>query len=180
MSNLKFRLVVEQDGKDVHTEELSVFMLRSLAPDWRDGSFSPELLGYFAQYPDVEVANRAAGDKRISDSTLEILAKSKSLEIRRKLIGNDKFRDWASTELLIEYANADVEAASNIAGSLEYFKTADHKTIIEFFLKHPNPYVRYCIVDDYPKLSQKVLKTLQANDPDSSVRERAKRGLEDR
>ena len=178
-SGLKFKLVVEEDGKEVHSEELSHFMLRTLEGNWLSGEFSPELLGYFAQHPDDDVALKAARADHISDETLEHLAKSENLAIRMILVGNEKFRDWASAELLIKYACADVETASRIASSLDSFKSADRSAVAQFLLEHSNPHLRYCIVDDF-RFPQKTLKSIHAKDPDLSVRHAAKRKMEER
>lgn len=180
MSNLKFKLVVEQDGKDVYSEELGFRVLRDLnLVGWQDPDISIELMDFLAHHPDPEISGKVAGNNQISDASLELLAQSQQKHIRSELIDNGRFQDWASTDLLLEYVRADAEIAERIASRLGYFHSADANAIADTLLKHPNPMVRYNMADDWSDIPKKLLKVLQ-NDPDTSVRAMATRKLKDK
>ena len=179
-SDLKFRLVVEQDGKDVHSEELGFMVLRKLELGNRwYSNVSNELIELLAHHPDPAISGNVAGNDKISDASLELLAQSQQRHIRSELIDNDKFSDWASTELLLEYVRADAEIAEKIASRLGAFNSANTNAVANVLLKHPSPAVRYNMADDWSDIPKKLLRALQ-NDPDASVRAMAAHKLKEK
>ncbi|MBT6193881.1 MAG: HEAT repeat domain-containing protein [Proteobacteria bacterium] len=175
MSSVKFKLVIEIDAAEVYNEELGAECVSGLTSRLQDMEETKELFGYLAQCASSEVRIDIAYMDNLNEETVELLSRDASIDIRRRLCGATPFREWASTELLIEYIKADIDCAKTIAGGLGDYNDADPNKVAIELCKHSDPDVRNALAGSWgtPK---KLLKQL-LSDPDASVRASAKRTL---
>ena len=177
MSEVVYKLVVEVDQKEVHSVALgshAVSGLISGLPYHRrpEADENASLYEYFALSPSSGVRRDVAGEDFINEQTLELLAKDDAIDVRRAISTNAKFRDWATTEMLTDYIQSDIECANNIAASLGDFTCADTNVIAAVICNHSDPEVRQTLANSY-NAPTKFVKQL-ASDPDQSVRAAAK------
>ena len=168
MTNIKYKLVVEQDGKDVLVEELGFRQVRGIVENfgrWGDPA-NPKLTNFLSMNADVEIRQRVADWNGLSDEVLKRLSQDTIREVRSNLIDNDSFRSWVSTELLIDYIKLDADIAGRIACNVEQF--SDPKALCDVLLSRKEPQVRRALAENQsaPKAVAKKL----SKDEDFSVR----------
>ena len=179
MSKIAYKLVVEADEKEVHSVVLDSEMLTALVgalpyPKCEDEFVS--LLGYLAQSSSSEVRKAVADNNAINEDILELLAKDKDVEVRRSVSDSDKFRTWATEEVVINYIEADIECAKTIAHALGEFTEIDINAIADTLRNHSDPRVRTALTYSY-NAPKKILKQL-LTDPEHSVRCAAREALD--
>ncbi|MFN3456307.1 MAG: hypothetical protein ACK4Z8_01860 [Novosphingobium sp.] len=173
---MRYKLIIEIEGSAVFAEELGSEAVSGLIGRLPDTSENKELFGYLAKSASSEIRSDIACRDNLMEETVEYLSKDSSVDVRRRLSGQTPFREWASTELLLEYINADIECAKIIACSVGEYSNADTNKIAAELCKHPDPDVRNTLAGNWgtPK---KFLKQL-ASDSDASVRSSAKQALD--
>jgi hypothetical protein len=175
MTSVKFKLVIEVDDAEVLIEELGSECVSGVAGRLQDIEDNKDLFGLLAKCASSEVRSDLAYKDNLNEDTVELLAQDASIDVRRILCGQAPFREWASTELLLEYISSDIDCAKTIAGSVGEYNQADVTKIAAEICKHSDPYVRNALAGNWgaPK---KIVKQL-LSDADSSVRASAKRTL---
>ena len=179
MSKIVHKLVVEADEQEVHSVVLDSDALAALVGALPYRKCEDEfvgLLGYFAQSPSSEVRKAVAENNAINEDILELLAKDKAVDVRRSVSDCDEFKTWASTEVVIDYIQSDIDCAKSIAGDLGSFTEVDTNTIADMLCNHSDPGVRKALADSY-SAPKKILKQLLM-DPEHSVRCAAKEALD--
>jgi len=175
MTSVKFKLVIEAEGVEVFSEELGSECVSGLTGRLQDIADNKDLFGYLAKCPSSEVRNDIAYKDNLNEETVELLSKDTSIEVRRTLCGQTPFREWATTELLLEYIGADIECAKTIAGSLGDYSNVDANKVAIALCKHSDPDVRNALAGSWGAPKRFVKQLL--SDPDASVRASAKRTL---
>lgn len=175
MSIAKFKLVVEISGSEVFNEELDAECVNAIAQRLQDESENTKLFGYLAKSSSSEVRSDIAYKDNLDEETIQLLSEDTYIEVRRKLCNQTTFREWASTELLLQYIKSDVDCAKEIARNLDEYSNADADVLAVEICKHSDPDVRNALAGSYggPK---KFLKQL-LSDSDAGVRASAKRSL---
>ena len=171
MSNIEYKLVVEADEQAVHSVVLDSDALAELVASLAYRKCEDEfvsLLGYLAQSSSSEVRKKVAENNAINEDIVELLAQDKDVDVRRSISYCDKFRTWATTEIVIDYIQSDVECAKSIAGSLSDFTEVDMNEIADVLCNHSDPAVRIALADSY-NTPRKILKQL-LSDPEHSIR----------
>lgn len=178
MTDLKFKLVIGQDGKDVHSEELGCAQVEAIASAygrWGEGMPSKALIEFLSMYPSSEVRGKMANFGDLGNDVFERLAKDTSPSVIRELFDNDYFKSWVSTDQVIEYINSsDLETVRAIAGRAEAL--SDPQKVCNALLMHKDPEVRRALAGN-SAAPKTVLKKL-SKDADFCVRSAALRQLE--
>ena len=117
-----------------------------------------------------------AENNAINEDILERLAKDKAVDVRRSVSDCNKFKTWATAEIVIDYIQSDIECAKNIALEIGDFTEVDTNTIADVLCNHSDPGVRIALADSY-KAPKNILKQL-LSDPEHSVRCAARESLE--
>jgi hypothetical protein len=176
MASVKFKLVIEVDGAECFNEELGSECVSGLTGRLQDIDENKDLFGYLARCASSEVRTDIAYKDNLNEETVELLSRDASIEVRRRLCGQTPFREWASTELLLEYIGADIECAKTIAGSVGDYSNADANKVAIELCKHSDPDVRNALAGSWGAPKKFVKQLL--SDPDASVRASAKRTLD--
>ena len=179
MSKIVHKLVVEADEQEVHSVVLDSEALAPLVgalPYRKCEDEYVSLLGYLAQSPSSEVRKAVAENNAINEDILELLAKDKAVEVRRSVSYCDKFKTWATEEIVIDYIQSDIECAKTIARDLSEFTEIDINAIADALRNHSDPGVRTVLADSY-NAPKKILKQL-LTDPEHSVRCAARESLD--
>ena len=179
MSKIAYKLVVEADEQEVHSVVLDSEALAELVrvlPYRKCEDEFVSLLGYLAQSSSSEVRKTVAENNAINEDILELLAIDKVVEVRRSISYCDEFKTWATTEIVIDYIESDIECAKSIAGDLGNFTEVDTNTIADVLRNHSDPGVRMALADSY-STPKKILKQL-LSDPEHSVRCAARHSLD--
>lgn len=176
MENFKFFITVKKDDNEVYTQELGAEALARMLSGIADTPSNEELIYYVANSKSSEVRQDVAYRDKINEATLELLVHDTSIDVRRRLCGQQAFCDWATTEIVLDYATSDVECAKTIASRLSDYSNADAAVIGDVLLAHSDPDVRNALAGNWgtPK---KMLKKLLA-DEDPGVRSSAQRTLD--
>jgi hypothetical protein len=176
MTSVKFKLVIEIDGADATFEYLSAECVSALAGRLQDVAENSALFGHLAKSPSTEVRSDIAYKDNLNEDTVKLLSQDTSIDVRRRICGQQPFREWACTEILLNYISADIECAKTIAGCISDYSNADVNEIAIELCEHTDPDVRNALASSWgaPK---KFLKKL-LSDPDASVRASAQRALD--
>lgn len=179
MSKIACKLVVEVDEQEVHSVVLDSEALAALVgalPYRKCEDEFVSLLGYLAQSSSSEVRKTVAENNAVNEDILELLAKDKAVDVRRSISDCDEFRTWATTEIVIDYIQSDIECAKSIALFLGNFTQVDTNTIADLLRNHSDPGVRKALADSF-SVPKKILKQL-LTDPEHSVRCAARESLD--
>ena len=98
------------------------------------------------------------------------------VDVRRSISYCDEFKTWATTEIVIDYIQSDIECAKSIAGALGDFTEVETSTIADVLCNHSDPAVRMALAASY-SVPKKILKQL-LTDPEHSVRCAARESLD--
>lgn len=167
------RIVV--DGEDLLMQDLSYECVIGLTARLDDTPSNTALFGHLAKHASGEVRSLIASKDNLDQATIEFLSQDASIDVRRALVAQTSFREWASTQALLEYIAADSECAKMIACNMRDYSNADINQLATELCKHPDPDVRNTLASGWgaPK---KYLRQL-FSDPDPSVRASAMRTL---
>ena len=175
LENFKFFITVKKDDDEVHTQELGAEALARVLSGIADMPSNQELIYYIANSKSFEVRKDVAYREKINVATLELLVQDTSIDVRRALCSQQAFSDWATTEIILDYANSDVECAKIIAGKLNDYSNADVSMIAKALLDHPDPEVRNVLANGW-NIPKQILKKL-LSDEDPGVRATAQNSL---
>ena len=179
MSKIAYKLVVEADEQEVHSVVVDSETLAELVSALQYRKCEDEfvsLLGYLAQSSSSDVRKNVAENNAINEDILELLAKDKAVDVRRSISYCDEFKTWATTEIVIDYIQSDIECAKSIAGALGDFTEVETSTIADVLCNHSDPAVRMALAASY-SVPKKILKQL-LTDPEHSVRCAARESLD--
>ncbi|CAN1503980.1 hypothetical protein MCEREM21A_00585 [Sphingomonadaceae bacterium] len=176
MTTVQFKLTIEIDGAAVIQEYLGSECVSALAGRIPDVAENKSIFGHIAKSSSSEVRSEIAYKDHLNEDTVELLSQDASIDVRRRICSQSSFREWASTEILLEYIRADIECAKTIAGNISEYSNADVNEVAIEICEHADPDVRNALAGSWgaPK---KFLKKL-LSDPDASVRSSAQRSLD--
>lgn len=174
--NTKYKIVAEQDGKEVYSAELGHSMLSTLVNGytWREPP-EKELINLLSQHEAWQVRQAMASQDDLEDEVLERLAKDSSWQVLDTLIGNASFQSWADLDLVLSLIEKSPHLASDISNNFESFSNSSD--LVEALAKHPDPEVRANVAGNRAT-HKKILKIL-ALDSDAAVRKSAQQTLDD-
>ena len=176
MTSVKFKLVIEVDNAEVFNEELGSECVSGVAGRLQDIADNKDLFGFLAKCASSEVRSDIAYKDNLHEDTVALLAQDASIDVRRRICGQTPFREWASTELLLDYISADIDCAKTIAGGVGEYNNADVNKIAVELCKHSDPDVRNALAGSWGAPKKFVKQLL--SDSDSSVRASARRTLD--
>lgn len=176
MSKLTFKLTVQNDAGEVASYDLGAEALARLAGSLPDNPENTQLFHHLAQSASSDVRTEIAYRDNLNEDTVELLSCDPAIDVRRRLCGQTPFSEWATTEMIIELVNADIDCAKTIAGRISEYSNADVNLIAAVVMQHSDPDVRNSLASSWgaPK---KVIKQLLKDD-DAGVRASAKRTLD--
>jgi hypothetical protein len=175
MSNIEFRLVAIQDGKEVLVEPLSYELLANLVSYYPDSTKGQDLFGLASQHPSAEVRLQVANKNKIDEETCHRLTTDDALVVLKNLVANTIFKEVVTMEILEKYLTIDKELAEAIAYDLESYKSVDILNLAELIANNKDPSVVAALADNR-RAPKKVLRDL-LNHPDPLVAERANESL---
>ena len=175
-SNLVFKLVVEDGGKEVFSEPLSYETISNIASSYDDSKDSNKFFALAARHPASSVRENIAYKDNISKEILSLLKADKSLPVLRNLVRTVTFKKNASEEDIERLIRLDVEIAQNIAGDIDSYEQADAGKLCAIILSMEDPSILASLAGNY-NTPKKVLKEL-VNNPDPYVALQAKNQLE--
>jgi hypothetical protein len=171
MINFKYKLVIEHDGKDVHTEELGSTQVRAVAGSygWRETP-STELMELLSAHPSADIREEVADFGCINEEVCKRLAKDASQNVIQKLFQNDYFKRWVSTEQVVEYINSfDPKTIMCIASAVD--DLPEPQKVCDSLLSHKDPQVRRELAENGNAPKGVIMKL--THDADLSVRSAA-------
>jgi uncharacterized protein YejL (UPF0352 family) len=175
MSNIEFRLVAIQDGKEVLIEPLSYELLANLVSYYPDSTKGQALFGLASQHPSAEVRMQVANKNKIDEETCHRLTTDDALIVLKNLVSNAIFKEVATLEILEKYLTIDKELAEAIAYDLECYKSVDILILAELIASNKDPSVVAALANNR-RAPKKVLRDLLSY-PDPLVVERAGESL---
>ncbi len=116
-SKLKFKIVVEQDNKEVASAVLGHEILAEIASrqvNWREEAIYADLHQYLINFPHPTVWQNVAGVTRNPDIFAEVL-KKRDVRTLSRLVENEHFTKQATPAQLVELAKMDSGIAYEIA-----------------------------------------------------------------
>ena len=163
--SIRFRLIVEADGGEVHRETLGHAALRGRVCGFEQSGRA--INGWLAFSSDHEVRTEIARRHDLSERTLDSLAEDRSRRVRSALLWSNEFRNWVKKERLICWIHEGPELAESIAESLGELSCIGHDELAELLSKHPEPSVRKAMASSW-KTPKGCLRIL-AEDVDAGV-----------
>lgn len=173
---LEFKLVVLEDGAEIARQALSYETMSSIVSSIPDNEANEAFFSIMAHHPSVQVRENVAYKDNISEETVQLLAKDKSVAVLRNIVRNSKFKESATLEQLLAFLEIDVDVAQSIAGNISDYSEADSNKLAQAVANHPDPSVAYYLADSY-SAPKKILKALTTH-IDPNVASAAKRTLD--
>jgi hypothetical protein len=173
---LIFKLVIEDDGKEIFSKALSYEAVSNIASNYEDNVDNNDFFEIAAKHPASTVRENIAYKDKISEETLNLLMQDKSLPVLRNLVRTETFKENASADDIERLINLDVELAQNIAGDIDSYQQADAGRICSLILSMEDPSILSSLAGNY-SAPKKILKEL-LNHADPYVAALAKRSLE--
>jgi len=170
---MKAVLVIE--GKNSTTLELNFQDMASIASNLADSADNADLFQILSEHPSVSVREAVAAKHKLNEVTVNTLAEDEDVLVIRSLIRSGKAQECLTTEQLIAIINRDVDAAEDVAHTIEGYSSADDSVIADALMKHKDPRVRNALARN-TSAPKKCLKAL-LKDEDSRVRFSAKESL---
>lgn len=175
MNKVIFKIVVNKDGKDTLTRELSYDELNSIISAAQDIEDNQELFRLAACHSAGIVRENVAYKEKLSEDTVLLLSKDKNIQVLRNLVRTEKFKEIATIEELERLMALDTDIAQTIANDTAVFPEVDQNKIIDLILKVNDPSILGCLAGSWTT-PKKILKEL-AKHSDLYVSSEAKRRL---
>jgi hypothetical protein len=175
MSNIEFRLVAVQDGKEVLVEPLSYELLSTLVSYYPDNAKGQTLFRLASQHPSAEVRLQVANKNKIDEETCHRLISDDALAVLKNIVSNAVFKETVTLEILEKYLTIDRELAEAIAYDLESYKLVDILNLAELIANNKDPSVVAALANNR-RAPKKVLRDL-LNHLDPLVVDRASESL---
>jgi hypothetical protein len=176
-SNLIFKLVVEEAGKDVYTHALGYEEISSITSSFNDSEDNNDFFALAAKHPSTSVRENVAYKDKISEEVVKLLAGDKSIPVLRNLVRTDAFKKYATLDEIEKLIHMDSEIASSIADNHESYEHADSAKLVTILMSIEDPYISYSLARNY-NTPKKILKELLKHS-DPNVVQAAKSQLED-
>lgn len=175
MTQVIFKIVVNEDGKDNLERELSYDELNSIISTAQDTEDNRELFRLAANHPAGIVRENVAYKEKLSEDTVLLLSKDKNIQVLRNLVRTEKFKEIATIDEIERLMTLDTDIAQTIASDTSVFPEVDQNNLINSILKLNDPSILGCLASSWTT-PKKILKEL-AKHSDLYVSSEAKRRL---
>ena len=156
---LEFKLVVTENDNEVLSKLLSYRQVEGIVFNAPDNKDSADMFVVAARHPASSVREAVAGNQCLPESVVKALSADKSINVLRRLVYNERFKEKATFKQLEKLVALDTEIAESIANNIEDFKEAGTEKLDELLVIHADPSVARSLADSYTT-PEKVLKTL--------------------
>lgn len=170
-------LIKNSQGSEISIS-IGFEVLASMVNCLPDEKSMVELYEFLSEHDAAEVRDAVASREHLSEATLVRLLADPSSRVKASLVSSESFREWVTTEALIEMCRSDSNLARDVASSVGSFANADTDALVKELTVHPDPAVRMDLASAWG-VSKFSIKAL-AKDPDPSVASAALRELENR
>lgn len=174
---LKFKLVIEDDGKEVYSKSLPYEIVANITLAYDDSTDNCDFFALAAKHPASAVRENVAYKSKMSKDTLNYLIKDTSIAVLRNLINTEVFKEHATEDVIEKLVKLDLEIARDIANDYDSYQQANATKLCATLLGLSDPAISYALAGNY-NVPKKILKEL-AGHPDSFISAEAKRRLED-
>jgi len=160
-SEYVYKLVVEQNGKQVVTKVLTYKMVGDITSSLDDNEENNDFFEVAAHHPASSVRENVASKDSISIAAMETLSTDNSMAVLRNLVNSSCFRENASEEMVEILINMDVEIAESIASYIGSFENVDTNKLASLLSESTEPAILATLAgnSDTPKKILKVLST---------------------
>lgn len=176
-SKLQFKLVIEEDGKQVYLKPLSYEIVANITSSYDDSIDNSDYFALAAKHPASSVRENVAYKDKMSKETLNQLINDSSVAVLRNLVRTEAFKEHAADDVIEKLVMFDLEIAQNIAGDFDSYQNANPTKLCATLMGLSDPSVSYALAGNYNS-PKKILKEL-AGHSDPYVSSEAKRRLED-
>lgn len=167
------------NGDNSQTLTLSTDALADLIFRLPDQEETQAILGLLALHPSAQVRANVARMDNLPVDAIRLLAKDTSHIVLNSLMGSSAARDNLTSEELLSICRTDPELAGNIANNIEAYNGLEDDQVLEYVEHHPDPSVRQQLIENY-STPKRVLQRMAKQDPDETLREKAKSALKNR
>jgi hypothetical protein len=160
-SECTYKLVVEQNGKQVVTKVLTYRMVGDITSSLDDNEENNDFFEVAAHHPASSVREYVASKDNISTNVMETLSSDKSIAVLRNLVNTSCFRENATEEQIEKLVKLDIEIAESVANYISSFENADANKLALLLSESNDPSVLATLAgnSDTPKKILKVLST---------------------
>jgi len=176
-SNLQFKLIIEEDGKQVYSKPLSYEIVANITSSYDDSSDNSDYFALAAKHHASTVRENVAYKDKISEDTLNQLINDSSVSVLRNLVRTEAFKEHAAEDVIEKLVKFDLEIAQNIAGDFDSYQQANATKLCATLMGLSDPSISYALASNY-NTPKKLLKELLGH-ADPYVSSEAKRRLED-
>lgn len=175
-NDYSYKLVVEQNGKQVVTKTLTYKMVSDFTSTLDDSDENNDFFEVAAYHSASSVRENVASKDSISIAVMETLSTDNSIAVLRNLVNSSCFRENASEEMVEILINMDVEIAESIASYIGSFENVDTNKLASLLSESTEPSILATLAgnSDTPK---KILKIL-SNHQEPEVASQAKSSLD--
>lgn len=174
---LLFKIVIEDNGKQVYAQTLSYETMSSIVSNYEDDARSNDFFSLAAKHPASTVRENVACKDKISEEIVTELINDTSISVLRNLVRSDAFKEHASHDVVEKLVKFDHEIAQNVAGDIESYQQVNATKLLAVLVALPDPSISYSLAGNY-NAPKKVLKEL-LNHSDPYVASEARRRLDD-
>lgn len=170
---MKARIVINTKPETVI--DLGSSDLGNIASNLPDQEGNAPVFTALAGHPASYVREQVATKEHLSEAALNKLIGDVSVNVLRNVVGSQRARTSATTEQLLAAIARDVDAAENIARSVESYDNADTDKLADALMTHTDPKVRTALANN-SSAPKKFLKAL-LKDEEPDTRAAAKSSL---
>ena len=172
---IEFKLVIEEDGKQIYSKILSYESVANITSNYDDSSENIYYFSLAAKHPASTVRENVAYKDTISEETVNQLSNDSSVSVLRNLVRTEGFREFATQDVIEKLVKLDFEIAQSVAHNVEQFQQAETTKLHAILMGLSDPSIFYALAGNC-NTPKKILKEL-ANHSDSYVSAAAKGSL---
>lgn len=162
---MKARIVI--DTKPETVIELGSQDLGSIASNIPDQDANAAVFTALTAHPASYVREQVAYKDNLSEAALNKLIGDVSVNVVRNAVRSQRARTSATTEQLLAAIARDVEAAENIAQSVESYENADTDKLADALMTHSDPKVRTALANNSSAPKKFLRALLKDAEPDT-------------
>lgn len=164
---MKARIVI--DTKPETVIDLGSQDLGNIVSNMSDQDTNAAVFNALAAHMASYVREQVAYKDNLNEATLDILIGDASVNVVRNAVRNQRARQSATTEQLVAAIARDVEAAENIAQSIESYENADIDKLAEVLMAHSDPKVRTALANNSSAPKKCLRALLKDSEPDTRL-----------
>lgn len=166
--NIEFKLVITENSQEVYSSQIGYRQLSHIVGYAHDVPSNKPLFISAAQHPAAEVRIEAAQKEQLPLEHLQALIDDPSFEVRKVVVGRDRFKRSVSSEKLKQLIASDPAMACEIARDVTGFTEADPSELCAVLAQHFDPCVLFELADGYSTPGNVVKALLKHPDPSIS------------